>query len=48
VDDAYAIAEKVLSENHAVLRQGAQLLLEKETLSGDEIPRSTTAVRVEQ
>jgi len=31
----------VLSENHAVLREGAQLLLDKETLSGDEIPRST-------
>jgi cell division protease FtsH len=41
VDEAYVVAEKVLSENHAVLREGAQLLLEKETLSGDQIPRST-------
>ncbi len=39
VDDAYVVAEQVLSEKNGLLLQGARLLLEKETLSGDEIPR---------
>ena len=38
VDQAYEVAEKVLLDKRDLLRQGAQLLLEKETLSGEEIP----------
>jgi cell division protease FtsH len=42
VDRAYEIAEKLLQERLETLKEGARLLLEKETLSADEIPRSTT------
>jgi cell division protease FtsH len=45
VDQAYDIAEKVLSEKRGLLQQGAQLLLEKETLSADEIPGAPVALR---
>jgi len=39
VDKAYAKAKSVLTAERAQLERGAKLLLEKETLSGDEIPR---------
>lgn len=44
VDQAYATAEKLLLEKRRILEEGAQLLLEKETLSGDEIPRSPSTI----
>ena len=44
VDKAYDTAEQVLTKKRDLLQQGAQLLLEKETLSADEIPRSPVAV----
>jgi cell division protease FtsH len=47
LDQAYTVAEKVLSEKNDLLRQGAQLLLEKETLSGDEIPGSPAAIHTD-
>jgi cell division protease FtsH len=47
LDNAYMVAERVLSENQALLRQGAQLLLEKETLSAEEIPGSPIASPIE-
>ncbi len=43
VDEAYEKAKSVLTSDRAVLERGAGLLLEKETLSGDEIPRPTAA-----
>jgi len=39
VDKAYDKAKSVLTAERAQLERGAALLLEKETLSGDEIPR---------
>ena len=42
LDHAYGIAEQVLTEKTAQLRQGAALLLEKETLTAAEIPGITT------
>jgi cell division protease FtsH len=38
VDEAYGVAERILTEEHDLLHQGAKLLLEKETLTGNEIP----------
>ena len=44
VDQAYVSAERVLLEKRNLLQQGAKLLLEKETLSADEIPGSPVAI----
>ncbi|MBT5049370.1 MAG: ATP-dependent zinc metalloprotease FtsH [Rhodospirillaceae bacterium] len=44
VDQAYEAAEKLLLEKRRILEEGAHLLLEKETLSGDEIPRSPSTI----
>lgn len=43
LDHAYDVAENVLSEKRSLLQDGANLLLEKETLSADEIPGSPVA-----
>ena len=45
VEEAYATAEKLLSGKKSILEKGAQLLLEKETLSADEIPYSPSKVK---
>jgi cell division protease FtsH len=39
LDSAYQRARAILTEERAVLEKAAKLLLERETLSGDEIPR---------
>ena len=43
VDSAYETAAAILSRQHETLEAGAQLLLSRETLSGDEIPRPDPA-----
>ena len=43
VDSAYEAAAAILSRQHETLEAGAQLLLSRETLSGDEIPRPDPA-----
>ncbi|MEE8333266.1 MAG: ATP-dependent zinc metalloprotease FtsH [Alphaproteobacteria bacterium] len=43
VDKAYETAKSVLTSERATLEQGAAMLLEKETLSGEEIPRPKAA-----
>lgn len=46
VDQAYETAEKLLSARRTTLQKGAQLLLEKETLSAEEIPRSADVAAI--
>jgi len=43
IDTAYEKAKSVLTSHRALLDQGAGLLLERETLAGDEIPRPPAA-----
>lgn len=45
VEEAYATAKKLLSGKKSILEKGAQLLLEKETLSAAEIPYSPSQVK---
>jgi cell division protease FtsH len=43
VDEGYGVAEQILTEKRNFLEQGAELLLEKETLSAEEIPGSSVS-----